>query len=434
MKIIIKNSAILLSLTAMLLVGACKKDFNNPNAATADQVFSNTRGFTGTAVGLQRLYSLGRAGSLFNIINANGFVTNELFLVNAGNLPEAQLNLGGGSVDPTNTILANIWANASKVIFDADNVITGAQGLADKGYASGLIGYTTIYKALALGSLSMFWERVPAGVGINTSFTERKQGFERAVTAIDAALASITTNPITAGVLANLPAGIDIVNTLQALKARYALFAGNYPLALTAANAVDLTKRSAFTYDALNLNSLFEISTATNNVFQPIDSTMGLPVGLRPEASDARVNFYMVINPTTAPRWRLLGFAAAANTNFPIYLPDEMRLIKAEALVRQSAPNLTAAKTELDAVLTQLPAADPFGVGANQPTYAGPLTAAALLTEIYRNRCIELFMSGLKLEDMRRFERPLTERKRNFFPYPFRERDNNPNTPTDPSF
>jgi hypothetical protein len=53
---------------------------------------------------------------------------------------------------------------------------------------------------------------------------------------------------------------------------------------------------------------------------------------------------------------------------------------------------------------------------------------------IYKHRSIELFMSGLRLEDMRRFARPLTERKRNFFPYPFRERDNNTNTPADPVF
>jgi hypothetical protein len=43
-------------------------------------------------------------------------------------------------------------------------------------------------------------------------------------------------------------------------------------------------------------------------------------------------------------------------------------------------------------------------------------------------------MSGLKLEDMRRFGRANAERKRNFFPYPFRERDGNINTPADPSF
>jgi len=56
------------------------------------------------------------------------------------------------------------------------------------------------------------------------------------------------------------------------------------------------------------------------------------------------------------------------------------------------------------------------------------------LTELYRQRSIELFMSGLRLEGIRRFNRPDAERKRNFFPYPFRERDNNPNTPLDPAF
>jgi hypothetical protein len=40
----------------------------------------------------------------------------------------------------------------------------------------------------------------------------------------------------------------------------------------------------------------------------------------------------------------------------------------------------------------------------------------------------------MKLEDMRRFGRPTTERKRNLLPYPFRERDGNANTPADPSF
>jgi hypothetical protein len=258
--------------------------------------------------------------------------------------------------------------------------------------------------------------------------------YTRAIAAIDKALATISTTPISASFTANVPAGIDIVNTLNALKARYLLFSGNYTAAITAANLVDLTKRSTFSYDALNLNPVFETSTATNNVFQPIDSTMGLPVGLRPDPSDKRVPFYMTINTTIAPRFRLSGFAATASTAIPVYLPDEMRLIRAEAYVRQASPNLSAAKAELDAVLKQAPTADPFGVGADIAAgYTGPLTAASLLTEIYRNRSIELYMSGLKLEDMRRFERPLTERKRNFFPYPFRERDNNRNTPPDPA-
>jgi len=57
-----------------------------------------------------------------------------------------------------------------------------------------------------------------------------------------------------------------------------------------------------------------------------------------------------------------------------------------------------------------------------------------VLTQIYKHRCIELYLSGLKLEDMRRFGRPNSERKRNLMPYPFRERDSNANTPADPAF
>jgi hypothetical protein len=43
-------------------------------------------------------------------------------------------------------------------------------------------------------------------------------------------------------------------------------------------------------------------------------------------------------------------------------------------------------------------------------------------------------MSGLKLADMRRFGRPDSEKKRNYFPYPFVERNDNANTPPDPAF
>lgn len=106
-------------------------------------------------------------------------------------------------------------------------------------------------------------------------------------------------------------------------------------------------------------------------------------------------------------------------------------LIKAEAYARQDM--LTEAVDALNEVITKQPADDIYGVGAGLPEFTGN-TKEEILTEIYRQRCIELFMSGLKLEDMRRFDRPLTERKRNFFPYPFAERDNNPNTPADPEF
>ena len=108
-----------------------------------------------------------------------------------------------------------------------------------------------------------------------------------------------------------------------------------------------------------------------------------------------------------------------------------MILIKAEAYARAATPDLVNGTLELNKVVTKNN--DIYGVNANQPP-AAPATIPELLDQIYRNRCIELFMSGLKLEDMRRFARPNAERKRNLMPYPLRERDNNPNTPPDPPF
>lgn len=238
-------------------------------------------------------------------------------------------------------------------------------------------------------------------------------------------------NAISASFISNVPAGIDITNTLYALKARYSLAAGLYAQALTAANLVDLTKKSTFNFDALSLNPLYEVATSTNNVVQPKDSTLGLLPPLQPAANDGRVPFYTSINATIAPRFRINGFGATATTAFPVYLPGEITLIKAECYARQATPDLINGLLELNKVVTKTN--DPFGVNAGLPPVV-VTTQADLLDQIYRNRCIELFMSGLKLEDMRRFGRPTSERKRNLLPYPLRERDNNPNTPADPLF
>ncbi len=415
-----------------IIVAGCKKDYSNPNSATQEETFTSDRAATAVAAGLQRVYSTTAASALYALINANGFVTNELILRNAGNIPELQLSTGGTAVDATNTVLYNVWAKSNKIIFDANNVIQFANGLADKNYSSGLISFASIFKALSYGNLSMLWEKVPDTIGQNVNFIDRIDGFKKAVAILDNGIAAYTANPPSALVLSRLPDSTNIINTLYALKARYSLYAGDYATALSAANQVDLSKKSFFSFDVLNQNPVFESATSTNNVYQPIDTTLGLPPSLAPNLADKRIPFYIGINTTIAPRYRIKGFYATGTSIVPIYLPGEIMLIKAEAYARQNM--LAEALIELNKVITKTPASDPYGVGADLPAIAGPLTQAELLTEIYRQRSIELFMSGLKLEDMRRFDRPLTERKRNFFPYPFQERDNNPNTPPNPAF
>lgn len=418
-------------------LAACSKDYPNPNDATQAQTLGSPVGLTGVAVGLQKAYSNGRTGTLYNLVCANGFSSFELSNRNTGNVDETNLFNGGIAVDGNNGVLGNLWATSLKVIYDADNVINNAPSLGDKGYASGLIGYASIYKALALGALAEFWEKVPdtVGVGLQPTFIDRAAAYDKAVAVIDRAQAAIAANAITADFLTKIPPGIEIPNTLAALKARYLLFNGKYAAALASANAVSLTVKSEMRFDAITPNPIFNVSTSTNNVFQVKDSTFGLPTALRPISADKRIGFYMVVNTAAAPRWRINGFGAALTTAWPIYLPSEMTLIKAECLAR--ANDLTGAVAELDKILTKKPAADPYGIGADLTAYAGASTQAAILEEIYRNRCIELYMQGWKMEDMRRFGRsntPNVEKNRNFYPYPFRERDNNPNTPTDPSF
>jgi hypothetical protein len=429
--IIIKTGGFIVASGIMLAYSSCKKNYIDPNRATDEQVFSSPRSLTGVATGLQRVYTLGRASTLYNLITINGLTTNELIVVNTGNTAEVQLATGGNAVDGNHSMLTTFWSTTNKVVYDADLVIASAKNLPDKNFASGLIAYAGIFKALSLGDMAQFWEKVPAEIGEKVSFIDRVDGFKRTIAVLDEALAAVAANPISASFTANIPAGIDIINTLHALKARYSLFAGLYPQALAEANLVDITKKSTFNFDALSLNPLYEVATSTNNVVQPKDSTLGLLVPLQPSLTDGRVPFYTSINATIAPRFRINGFGAAAATAFPVYLPGEIILIKAEAYARATTPDLANGTIELNKVVTKNN--DIFGVNANQPAVA-PATQAALLEEIYRQRSIELFMSGLKLEDMRRFNRPNSERKRNLMPYPIRERDNNPNTPPDPTF
>lgn len=431
---IIKTAIIAALISTAFIQTGCKKDFKDPSRATEEESLTTQRGLTAVAVGLQRVYTLGRGSTLYNLITINGLLTNELIVVNTGNTAEVQLATGGTSVDRNHTMLIQYWSTCNKVIFDADRVILNAANLADKNYASGLIAYASIFKALSIADMSQFWEKIPAGIGENVTFIDRIDGFKKAITVIDDAFAAITANAISSSFAGNIPAGIDIINTLNALKARYSLYAGLYPQALVAANLVDLSKRSTFNFDPLSLNPVFEVSAATNNVVQVKDSTLGLLIPLQPDFADKRVKFYTVINTSAAPRFRINGFGIAAATAIPIYLPGEMTLIKAECYTRAGVPDLVNGLVELNKIVTKQPAADPFGVGADLPLTIGAFTQAQLLDSIYKHRSIELYMSGNKLEDMRRFGRPNSEKRRNLMPYPVRERDNNPNTPADPPF
>ena len=426
------NSSIVAAASLLLFtVTSCKKDYTDPSGPSSEQAFSSPLALTDVAVGLQNIYSTNRTGLVYTSIAASSLLTGETYVVNAGNTDENQLYLGGVNVQNTNTVVTGIWTVSNKIVYDADKVLDKVDSIVvDKNYASGLIAYTSIFKALAIGNMAMFFDHVPDTIGDNVSFITSAQGYAKAVNVIDKALNAINANAIGGGFGSPIvPAGVNIQNTLYALKARYALFAGDYTTALDAANLVNLSVASTFNYNSLTTNPIYSLVTSTNNIYQVVDSAMGLPVGLQPDAADKREPFYVAIG--TAPRFRIKGFYSTITQSIPVYLPGEIILIKAECYARMH--NVPDGVIELNKVITKAPSADVFGVGAGL-TAEVATSEADLLDRIYKHRRIELFMAGLALEDERRFGRPVAERKRSYLPFPFVERNDNTNTPVDPAF
>jgi len=426
----------ILAIALLCTFAACKKDYQDPSGPSSEQAYSSPTTLANVAVGLQAWYSRDRVGLLYTTVTSGSLLTGETFVTNPGNTDEAQIGAGGNKILNTNAVVTGMWNVSNKIRYEADSVLrrTGPV-VTDKGFASGLIAYATIFKALAIGVQANFWEQIPENTSTpalatgGVTFIPGKQGYALAVTALDNAINTVTATPIGTSFLSNIPASVDIVNTLYALKARYALYAGDYTTAMAAADKVNLNVQSTLSFNAQITNPIFALVTATNNIYNVVDSTMGLPVPIQPDLADQRIPFY--IARPLKPRFNISGFFKSNLTAVPIYLPGEMLLIKAECYARQH--DVTNGLIYLNKVVTKTPAGDVYGVGAALPAVSAG-SEPELLTLIYKHRRIELFMGAQELEDSRRFGRPVTERKRNYFPYPFVERNDNPNTPQDPAF
>jgi hypothetical protein len=422
---------------AFLLLAGCKLDITNPNGPTDAQVLSTRDGMITHSIGMRQFYS---TSALESLLLAPGTTTREIKgITTFTNILE--LEAGGAGLPTFNGNVLGLWLRMLRVMGMAEDLIANAPTVLanEPALRSGIIAHANLFKAMALGGLATAFEQVPLQTNRTgaATFSDRRAALTEAIRLLDEAAALVTTTPPTAA-FTTLVTGpdFDLVNTIQAYRARYNLAAGNYPAALAAANAVNLTARSQFVYNTQSPNPIFQQIQISAN-YAP-RATLGLPATLL-EAGDGRLAFYLSTPDKTVggeALKTLKGFFDTIDRPIPVYMPDEVRLIRAEALVRSNG-DLNAAVTDINAVRTQR-TGDPFGVYPGLAAYAGPVTAEALLTEIYKQRGTELFLTGLRLEDSRRFGRPappttLTERNRNFYPYPDQERLTNPNTPADPA-
>ena len=415
----------------VLLLASCGEEYLNPSAASSNQVLTDVNGLISVANGLQYKYSVGQASPEYTVASASGLLTRELTVLNAGNLNELLLQQGGAGVVGSNGIVTNLWNQSNLVKANANLILANLAIVSDQGTRGALQAHASIYKALALGNLAMFWKNAPISVEKNAAFVDRIAILNEAIVTLETAATELAKAPISSLFTSRIAPGIDYANAIKALIARYALMVGDYDKALTAASSVTLSVKSMMNHDDASPNALFFSSFAARNNTEPVDILFSLPPALQTPVNDTRIPFFF--NQTAGKNKGNASFFIANTTSVPIYRPGEVTLIKAEANVRKSSQDLTAAVSELNKILTKTPSQDALGIGASQPVYSGAATTTAILNEIYKQRCIELYLSGMRLEDSRRFARPSTERGRDFLPYPFSERDNNPNTPADPT-
>ena len=439
-------------LAIMLVVfGACETEFENPNAIIEEQVLTTPEGLIGATLGMTEHYT---TSSLGKAIEVTGLSSREI-----GNtltyMTPFELVMGGADLPNENTGITALWSRMLRDKGLAESILANIDAVVfEPEKKAGIKAYAKFMWAMTIGNLVQNWEQIPLvnSEDGNAGFVDRATALAEAISSLESAIKDVDGTTGSAEYINGLVSSeFDFESVLNAYLARYSLFAGDYAKAISASDNVDLSSRSVWDYDGVNSrNPVYDFAVFNNPDTRPIDN-FGLVNGKEPEAGDGRIAFYMspsadvgIPDNCSWPVEDLVGFFTAENSPIPVYLPGEMLLVKAEAYARQNQlPNAV-----VNINLLRQKSNDVFGVNANLAAWTGDAASQSeILDEIYKNRCIELFFQGLRLEDHRRFyptyipdiySAPYdgncsVERNRNYYPYPYEERFNNKSCPADPS-
>lgn len=440
-----KIASILLLISCLFT--ACETEFENVNNPTEEVVLGTKEGLFALATGIRQYYS---TTALRQIIEAPGITTRELGVTNTF-LNINELAKGGAELPSESGGITNPWVNLLRAKGMAESLIDGANSVElTDGTKAGLLAYGNLFKAMCLGSLIQMFEQAPINNASDgqAPFSDRAAVLAECIALLEEARSGLSATPMSDDFKSTvLWSSINLQKTINAYLSRYHLLAGNYTEAIAAADAVlndsDATN-SMWVYDANNQNPIW--NRTVNSADLNPQTNFGLLGMYIPEVGDGRINFYLGADAGNANADAggqalsdMLGFFATSTSSIPIYVPGEMMLNKAEAYARQD--QLGNAVIQLDLVRQKND--DPLGVNANLPAWTGNVASQAdILEEIYKNRSIELFLTGMRHGDSKRFHpnfavpsaaNTTNERNRNFYPYPSIERENNQNTPSDPA-
>lgn len=340
------------------------------------------------------------------------------------------------------------WLGGYRTNAVTDQIIKncGAIDFGDPKINNTLIGMADFYKALMLGEMASFYGSIPIDiVGLDApKFATQAEAFARVQTILDDALAKmaaggakLATQDFNFGGDATL-----WIPAIHSLKARYYLAVGDYQNALTQSNAG--ISAAAGTVNAIFTSTAGEYSPwghwSNDESGQPIRVEQSYIALLKSEAGDTRLAAYFLKNDSgnyvgyrahagegeafvdsasvTPTKTSTLKKYSGYGDLFPIISFEENELIKAECEARVgSLPN---AITGVNAIRTGA------GLGATTAT-----TQADVITEILKQKHLQLFLEGQTYTDMRRTKTLPSTKVPVRFLYPVSELNANPNVPAD---
>jgi hypothetical protein len=408
-------------LAAALATAGCELDLTDPNAPREEVVLNSPELVLTTAVGIQAQM----ADNIHIFVRAPALVTDEWGVRQRA--LESDRSLVTGTVDAGYGSVSDPFAAAYRIVRTADLLIEAAPRVdLDPSLQTGVIVLSKLMKAMALGYLTTQYETLPLDDDpVGAAPVPRAQARAHVIALLESARQDLSG--VTDAQLANfntrvLSSGINLRNTVDAMLARYYLFDGQYQAAITAAERVNLGVLSQLLYPNPGANPIQNYGFALDYV-----GTSRL-FFTEAQAGDQRPAYWSTRTGVAGQPDSVFNFNRYGGRNdaFPVYLPDEMRLIRAEAHTRLG--QLEPARTLVNAVRTQCSSAvaEPLACLPALPAEALD-TEAELLTEILYQRRYELFVQGVRWEDLRRLSAYTTRKPTiQFLPYPTSECQRNP--------
>lgn len=412
---------------AMSVLGAtaCNLELTNPNSPTEEAVVSDLNGVLAVAVAMQGQF----AQAIDDYMVTNSLITDE-WGTQTRSLISYQSLLTGQNFDASYGVVLAPWAASYSVIKSANTVLSGADQVGlGAGLRAGTVATAKLFKAMAFGMLIQQYEKVPVVVSTGGSVPQpRAVVMDTLLTLLESARSDVAavSDADLAGYRSRVAGtGFDLRNTIDAMLARYYLIAGRNNDAIAAADRVNLNTLSVLAYPAPTRNPIENLS------FQTLYVAGLQSFATQAESGDRRPAYWL--NTAAAPFKGVpdsvllpLRKYSTPNEPFPLYLPDEMRLIKAEAYARTN--RFVESLAMINAVRTQTSSAVDEPVAGLPPVAL--VTQDQLLAEIARQRRYELYEQGLRWEDTRRFGAALTTSPTvPFLPIPQQECDVNPANP-----